>query len=65
MGRAYHALYQGITLEAAEKPMVLYQGTTLAVPLEFLHFRAANWPTEDIFPVFGSTNSLNCASPGL
>src|SRR5580692_11829195 len=25
----------------------------------------ANWPAEDIFVVFGSTNRLSCASPGL
>jgi hypothetical protein len=29
---------------------VTYARTALDVPLEVLHFRAADWPTEDVFP---------------
>src|SRR5258708_4627996 len=29
------------------------------------YFGVANWPAEDIFAVFRSTNRLSCASPGL
>src|SRR5258708_5116039 len=44
----------------------LYQGHDFSrAPGVSTYFGVANWPAEDIFAVFRSTNRLSCASPGL
>jgi hypothetical protein len=44
-----HLAQDGTAKQAAEK-VVFRVGRAFIPGLEFLHFRAANWPTEDIFP---------------
>ena len=49
--------YRAANLTAAETPS--------ARTLEFLHFWSCELAGGRHFAVFGSTNSLSCASPGL
>src|SRR5258708_18740539 len=51
--------------QAAEKPNSLKGTAFRPSPRVSTYFGVTNWPAEDIFAVFRSTNRLSCASPGL